>query len=282
MSADDLPIITFLHQQVDWTTVRFKSSEAQSSWICNNDLKIQKCPSVNMANGRYEHLVRFYSILDKLEAMTGPERSLCNCSGSMDWPERGVYFFREPSEQRTDTGAGPRIVRVGSLGLKEHSRATLWKRLSQHKGQTTTGGGNHRGSIFRLLVGTALVERDHLDYPTWGHGNSASKEIRRVEDLLEMEVSSVIGKMPFLWIEIGDDAGRHSLRGYIEKNAIALLSNHNKHVIDPASPDWLGRSCNRERVRNSGLWNSNHVDDHYDAAFLGELDGLVRCFEVAQ
>jgi len=235
-----------------------------------------------MASPRADHLVRFYSILDELEARTGPARSLGYCSGRTGWPDRGIYFFREAGEQRTDTGTGPRIVRVGTHALKDGSRTTLWTRLSQHKGQTNTGGGNHRGSIFRLLVGTALVQRHRYDCHTWGEGNSASREVRQCEQTLERDVSSVIGKMPFLWLAIDDPAGPQSLRGYIEKNAIALLSNYNKSALDPASSGWLGRDCDRERVRNSGLWNSNHVDDGYDADFLDELARLVEAMEPVQ
>jgi hypothetical protein len=83
----------------------------------------------------------------------------------MDWPKRGVYFFRELGENRSDTGEGPRIVRVGTHALKSGSQTKLWTRLSQHKGQPSTGRGNHRGSIFRLIVGTALIKRDAHDFP---------------------------------------------------------------------------------------------------------------------
>ncbi|MGH7833514.1 MAG: hypothetical protein ACREQK_07705 [Candidatus Binatia bacterium] len=85
----------------------------------------------------------------------------------------------------------------------------------------------------------------------------------------------MIGAMPFLWLAIDDEAGPESLRGYIERNAIALLSNYNKQPTDPPSPGWLGHRCDRKRVRNSGLWNSNHVDEDYDTAFLDKLDELV-------
>jgi len=81
--------------------------------------------------------------------------------------------------------------------------------------------------------------------------------------------------MPALWLAVTDDPGPESLRGYIERNAIALLSNYNKPPIDTPSPHWLGRHCNREKVRHSGLWNQNHVDEDYDPAFLDELEGLV-------
>ena len=89
------------------------------------------------------------------------------------------------------------------------------------------------------------------------------------------KVSQVIGRMPFLWLPLEDEAGPVSRRGYIERNSIALLSNYNRPLIDPPSQDWLGRHCDRERVRNSGLWNSNHVDESHDPAFSVELDRLV-------
>ena len=85
--------------------------------------------------------------------------------------------------------------------------------------------------------------------------------------------------MPFLWLEIDDEPGPDSLRGYIERNAIALLSNYGKEPLDPPSGEWLGRLCDRERVRNSGLWNQNHVEERYDPAFLDTLERLARNVE---
>jgi len=160
----------------------------------------------------------------------------------MDWPARGVYFFQEPGEGRTDTGSGPRIVRVGTHALKAGSRTTLWNRLSQHRGSAKTGGGNHRGSIFRLIIGTALVDLDGHTCPTWGQGRSAPKDIREKEQPLEQLVSKTIGEMPFLWLEIADEPGPDSLRGYIERNTIALLSLlyswHGQNLIKYRLVNW--------------------------------------------
>ena len=100
---------------------------------------------------RLDDLVRFYAILDDVERKIGGRRVLSECTGKMDWPQRGVYFFMEEDEYRTHSGSGLRIVRVGTHALTGTSKTTLWKRLSQHKGQARSGGGNHRGSIFRLL-----------------------------------------------------------------------------------------------------------------------------------
>ena len=182
----------------------------------------------------------------------------------------------EGGEHRSDSGEGPRIVRVGTHALKTGSSTILWKRLSQHKGQKKSGGGNHRGSIFRLIVGTALDCGEKPSYPTWGRGNTAGKAVRIAEAALEEQVSNVIGRMPFLWLGIDDEPGPGSVRGYIEKNSIALLSNYGKPAIDPPSPEWLGHRCNRDKVRRSGLWNQNHVDEEYDPAFLTLLEELVE------
>src|SRR5688572_10923820 len=120
---------------------------------------------------RASDLRRFYSLLDDLARRTGGTRRLADCSGGLEWPPRGVYFFMESGEVRRESGDGPRIVRVGTHALKDGSRTTLWKRLSQHKGQRD-GNGNHRGSIFRLLVGTALLANDPALCASWGQGNN--------------------------------------------------------------------------------------------------------------
>jgi len=224
---------------------------------------------------RLADLVRFYEILAHLENKVGPARKLANCSGRMDWPKRGVYFFFENGETRSDTGKGPRVVRVGTHALTVGSGTKLWTRLSQHRGQNNTGGGNHRGSIFRLIVGAALIKKLGLSSSTWGVGNSAGKDVREGEVDLERQVSDFIGRMWFLWLAIEDEPGPNSRRGYIERNSIALLSNFNRPVLDAPSKAWLGHHSNRERVRKSGLWNQNHVEEGYDPAFLDNFAYLV-------
>ena len=238
---------------------------------------------------RREDIIRFYTLLDEVETKLGGKRILANCHGKMSWPLRGVYFFFEPGEYRTTSGEGHRVVRIGTHALKRGAKGTLWRRLHQHRGTmkgTRAGGGNHRGSVFRLHVGTALINRHQWNergVDAWSIGSSAPKEVRDTEVWIEKAVSEHIRSMPFLWLEIDDSPGPESMRGYIEKNAIALLSNH-PHVgtsmesslcIDPPSEEWLGRWAKSERVARSGLWNSNHVDEQYDPAFLDVLERLV-------
>ncbi len=83
--------------------------------------------------------------------------------------------------------------------------------------------------------------------------------------------------MPFLWVEIDDPPGPKSLRGYIERNAIGLLSNASaKQSIDPPSESWLGNWADNEYIRRSGLWNVNHVMDSYNRTFLKVLNEQVK------
>jgi len=241
---------------------------------------------------RRADLVRLYSILASLEEHLGGQRTLADADGCMVWPERGVYFFFEPGEARSDTGTGPRVVRVGTHALKAGSGSSLWRRLAQHRGTTVGGGGNHRGSIFRLLVGTAIKKRDGLSEPqSWGIGNDPASAARLLgltrqavltaEHALEVAVSAYIRTMPFLWLAVDDVPGPQSERGLIERNAIALLSNYEKPALDLPSTRWLGNYCDRERVRRAGLWNNNHVDEAYDPRFLRIMERYTDRVEIA-
>ena len=93
---------------------------------------------------------------------------------------------------------------------------------------------------------------------------------------MEREVSAVIGTMPFLWLAVDDEPGPDSLRGYIERSAISLLSNYERTPIDLPSSGWLGHYSDREKVRQSGLWNNNHVEDDYTPAFLDAMQQLIE------
>jgi len=231
---------------------------------------------VALTRPRLVHVKRFYEILEELEQRSFGIHRLADCHAQLQWPQRGVYFFMENGEIRKDSGSGPRIVRVGTHALKSGSKSTLWRRLSQHKGQVRSHGGNHRGSIFRLVVGTALIKRDELEYPSWGRDSNASSEVRDYEKPLERRVSEVIGNMQVLCLAVEDQPGPDSMRGFIERNSISLISNHNRNAIDPPSTSWLGYDCDRQKMQSSGLWNTRHVDEECDPSFLDIMETLVR------
>ena len=143
---------------------------------------------------------------------------------------------------------------------------------------TYEGGGNHRGSVFRKRVGEAFVERDslHDEYPRWGEGSSAKRERRLSELEMEQRVSNYLRDLPFLWLNVDDEPSADSQRAYIERNTIALLSNYQRETVDARSDDWLGKHSRSEKIRKSGLWNVNHVDEEYDPTFLDDVSEAIE------
>jgi len=159
----------------------------------------------------------------------GERRLLRDCQGTDGWPGRGVYFFYEDGEVRAD--GSRRVVRVGTHALTVTSRSTLWGRLRQHRGHLAgshPGSGNHRASVFRRHVGSALIRRG--DWPdtlldSWLDRHRPVEDRAIQESQIELEVSRYIGAMPFLWLAVPDRPDGTSERGYVERNSIALLSS---------------------------------------------------------
>jgi len=237
-------------------------------------------PGRTAAMSRLDDLDCLYTLLTDLEDRVGGKQRLGDCTGYMDWPERGVYFFFAPDEHR-DSGDEQRLTRIGTHAVSSGAGTTIWNRLRTHRGAnsgTYGGGGNHRGSVFRKRVGEALIERAdlHDDYPYWGEGSTAGRERRLSEHELEQRVSDYIRDLPFLWVNIDDEPGPESDRAYVERNAIALVSNFQKDSIDPREDDWLGKDSPRKEIHESGLWNINHVEEDYDPAFLDRLETAVE------
>jgi hypothetical protein len=228
---------------------------------------------------RLDDVVRFYELLDDLSQRVGGPRRLADCTWKSRWPAKGVYFFFESDEQRSTSGTGLRVLRVGTHALTGTSNTTLWQRLSAHRGFVDgefAGGGNHRASVFRRHVGAAIIASEQLTLSTWGIGATAPREVRVAEHSMELRVSAHIRAMPFLWLDVshGLDGGR-ATRARIETNSIGLLSNWRRlgtdEAIDPPSVGWLGACSPNAAVRQSGLWNVRHVGDGYDPTFLADL-----------
>ncbi|TDO51505.1 hypothetical protein EV643_103244 [Kribbella sp. VKM Ac-2527] len=226
-----------------------------------------------MTTGRQADLDRFYRLLAQLVEASRGLRRLRECTVT-SCPSHGVYFFFEPGENRINGSS--RVVRVGTHALTATSQTTLWTRLKQHRGHVggvRPGGGNHRGSIFRHHVGTALLATE--DWPSSLHISWRSRHVdhsaRTAEYPLEKAVSDYIAAMPMLWCAVTD----RGVRSAVERNSIALLScRTGGHDLPSAA--WLGRHADSQKLRTSGLWNVNHVDEPYDRSYLDVLEGLVE------
>lgn len=164
---------------------------------------------------------------------------------------------------------------MGTHALKAGSNSTVKGRLKQHHGNKRNMVGNHRGSVFRSILGTCFFN-DFKGGDTWGVGQTAKGVVRNIEQPLEERVSQYIRQMKFLVLNVDDEPGRDSNRGFIEQNSIALLShytaNNENLKINPPSKNWLGFNCNRPLVQLSGLWNQQYVDMNYDAKFLNVFE----------
>ncbi|WP_369682185.1 hypothetical protein [Haladaptatus sp. AB618] len=229
---------------------------------------------------REDDIGRFYSLLSRLEDRVGGKQILENCTGYMDWPDRGVYFFYA-SDEACETTDCLRITRIGTHAVSEGSSTSLWDRLRTHRGAvsgTYENGGNHRGSVFRKRIGEAIIDRDELNeaYPEWGNGSTAKRDLRLEELEMEQQVSGYLRELPFLWLNVDDEPSADSQRAYIERNTIALLSNYQQEPIDSRSDDWLGKYSRSEKIRQSGLWNVNHVDETYDPSFLDTFEEYIK------
>ena len=195
----------------------------------------------------------------------------------MRWPDRGVCFFFEPGERRSGSGTGLRVVHVGTHAVSTGSKSTLWGRVRQHRGTLDPLGGNHRGSVFRKLVGEAIMaQTPRVGSSSWGEKVKKSNGNTDSEQHLEALVSRRIGQMSLLFLPVKDAPGPDSWRAFVKRNTVALLSGYVEGWIDPPSPHWLGNHSSSERVRCSGLWNRNNVDNSVDPGFLSVMDDLVR------
>jgi hypothetical protein len=219
-------------------------------------------------------LMRFYRLMEELQALNGGLQRLASAKPDHPWPQRGVAWFFEKGELRSESGSGPRIVRVSTHALKPELNSTLWERLS------ADASGSHRVSVFRTLVGLSLRDlTGHTEPQGWGRERAAGENPAapdKAETALESAVSLYIGQMPFVVLAVDDEPGPRSARAFIERNSIALLSNYARPPIDPPSPAWLGRRCGREKVRQSGIWNTGHVDAAYDPSFMETMKSLMQ------
>lgn len=221
---------------------------------------------------RIRHLGKLYAMINKARQQ-GCTFRLADL-GDQELPARGVYIFVDPAEPNF-MGDAPRIVRIGTHAVSKGAKSSLRNRLRNHLG-TSSGSGNHRGSIFRLHIGRAMLEAEGRGerLSSWGLGQAASAKIRACEVEHEMRVSEYLSCLEVFIVPIDDEPSKDSLRAHVETQLIALCSD-GLQTIDKPSPKWLGRRSPMEPIVRSGLWNLRDVGRHYKTNGLGSVDYII-------
>ncbi len=219
--------------------------------------RLKRLNTWHRAETRHEWIQALYKSLER-QFVADQVFRLCDLA-TTTLPSKGVYIFMDPAEVSAYSAMVPRIVRIGTHGVSLNSKSTLRNRLRTHKG-TEAGYGNHRGSIFRLHVGRAIIARDDISdgAQNWGIGSTAPQDIREAEIKLEKYVSETLSQYLVAFIPADDVSSANSVRSDIESGLITLLTE-DMAILDTPTNKWLGNYSDREVIAHSGLWNIRHV-----------------------
>jgi len=175
-------------------------------------------------------------------------------------PENGIYIFYEKGEAWPDESTlrgAPRVVRIGSHRADGNFRT----RMGQHFNAT------RRRSTFRYHLGAAIAKLTAIDpavIDVW--------EDRKGPKLVDIETAvtkALTERFQFRCLSLDPE---QCDRLAMEAKLISTFSAGNTQF----SGAWLGNHSPRSKIRNSGLWNSDHV---FTEKFLTEED--IELLEVA-
>ena len=161
----------------------------------------------------------------------------------------GIYFFFEQGETvPLDGEERDRIVHVGTHRAQDR----LSIRLAEHFGPLSRMSGSRHASVFRRHVGSAiLLATDPYTNRVSGWYGKERARFADLEELVSREMRTT-----FSFVVIPVQAPHERLQ--LEAGLIALLA---QNPLAPPSVSWLGNFASHSYVRNSGLWNHQHVYD---------------------
>jgi hypothetical protein len=202
-------------------------------------------------------------------------------------PKDAVYFFYEKGEEWGHGGARNRVVRVGT-----HKKGNFQSRMRDHYVDDSRIDAMSRNkpkpsdrSIFRKNIGRAIIARDGIEYAEVWEIDFTSKSNRdrfshrrriSIETDIEKKVSDELRKrfeFRFIPVPSGDSViGRKGLespliatfsRSVIGRKGLEspLIATFSRCQKCRASPAWLGNYSPVEKVKSSGLWLSQHLND---------------------
>ena len=158
-----------------------------------------------------------------------------------DLPGNAIYFFYEDGE----------VVKIGDKMIKRIVRVGTHR--SQHRFPNRIYDhfyGNKNSSVFRRHLGAALLAKENPGDPRLREWvKQGGKTFRDVEERVTRLLKE---KFSFKYIRVDDRDERLEL----EEKLISTLA---KFSAKYASPHWLGHYSPSREVRESGLWNVEHV-----------------------
>lgn len=140
-----------------------------------------------------------------------------------------------------------RMVRIGTHREDDRFRS----RIRQHYGNVHSLGGNKNGSVFRKHLGGALLRKSNpedsrLTYWLTQDGPTFAA----VEEMVSVKLRN---DFTFSCVRVEQKEERRAL----EKGLIALLA---QYPLDRPSANWLGNYAANEKIRQSGLWNTQNIE----------------------
>ena len=163
-------------------------------------------------------------------------------------PRNGVYLFFEKGETvRYLDMITDRIVRIGTHRADGRFRS----RIRLHYGNVRSLAGHKNASVFRKHLGGALLRKaDPQDLRLRDWLTQGGPSFPEVEEM----VSRVLREnFTFCCFRVDQRNERRSL----ERGLIALFS---QYPLGQPSRSWLGRLAASEKIRRTGLWNTQHID----------------------
>jgi hypothetical protein len=179
----------------------------------------------------------------------------------------GLYYFFFEAGENSPHGR-PRITRIGN---HPHAQDRLVARLRDHY---ATRRDAKNGSVFRRYLGGALLRRDGQDgclEPAPGKGHWEQGKAHECGTCAPYEglvTERLRSHFSFSCVRVDDQV----LRNHLERRLIASVA---QCPTCRPSTEWLGLRAYSEKVRSSGLWNSDDVDgppaSDVDLATFGRL-----------
>jgi len=225
-----------------------------------------------------KHCKKLHKILERCKTFKHP----------IDWknlPNNGVYFFYEKGETWGHGGGKSRIVRVGT-----HREGNFISRMKSHYIDDKIIERIHRNSacpkdrsIFRKNIGRAILAKTKSDYlPVWEVDFQTPKNRLRygdkrnieLEKNLEHRINQMLKeKFNFKVVPTGMHEAIIGGKG-LEARLIGTLS-HCKSCRP--SNKWLGRYSPKEKIRSSGLWLEQHLDN--DTLINNDWKSVKNCIK---